>query len=470
MKSTIASRTFYHIYPLGMCGAPARNDFSSPAGNGLKQLASRIPHLVSLGINAVYLGPLFESTAHGYDTVDYLHVDRRLGTNADLTALVRAMHENGISVVLDAVLNHTGRDFFAFKDLQSRGAASPYRNWYLNVDFCKRSPEGDNFSYEGWAGHFSLAKLNTANPSVREHLFGAIKFWIDEFGIDGLRLDAADVLAPDFMDAMSHFIRSVKPDFWLMGEVVHGDYRNWARPGRLDSVTNYEVYKGLWSSFNDGNFFEVAWALNRQSGPEGIYRDTLLYNFADNHDVNRVASILKNQGHLFPLYGMLFTIPGVPSVYYGSEWGVRGERQKGSDANLRPAIIETADHGRHAGLPGACIPRVDSAALEDFIRRLAGIRTRHAALQSGSYLQLQVASCQFAYLRESAGEKIVVAVNSGTEPVSLRVPLTPCGLSGDRYWRDLLDETGTFRSSGSGANQCMDVSLGPNQIRILALQ
>jgi len=456
MKTTISRNFFYHIYPLGMCGAPARNDFASPAGDGLRRLKAAIPHLKSLGVTAVYIGPLFESTAHGYDTLDYYHVDRRLGTNEDLKALIGSMHDAGIQVVLDAVFNHTGRHFFAFRDLQEQGEHSRYRNWFRNVDFSRSGPAGDAFSYDGWSGHYDLVKLNSENPEVRDHLFGAVRFWIEEFGIDGLRLDAADVLAPDFMDALSQFCRTVKTDFWLMGEVVHGDYRNWVTHGRLDSVTNYEVHKGLWSSLNDRNFFELAWSLNRQFGPEGIYRDMILYNFTDNHDVNRAASVLTTASHLFPLYGLLFTIPGVPSIYYGSEWGLRGEKNNGSDAYLRPAIGETADRGRHNSLPEACIPKTDPAALEDAIRRFAKIRAEHPALQSGDYRQVHVSGEQLVFARRTETEELLVAVNSAGQTAALSIS------AGGRTWHDVLDGNREFRCSGGK----LEFEIPPSWLRI----
>ena len=462
MTSSITSRFFYHIYPLGMCGCPARNDFTSPAGNGLVSLINRIPHLVSLGVNAVYIGPLFESTAHGYDTVVYYHVDRRLGNNDDLKALVRALHSAGIAVVLDAVFNHTGRDFFAFKNLKEKGRNSSYRSWYRGVDFSKRSPAGDDFTYEGWSGHFDLAKLDTENHAVREHLFGAVRFWIEEFGIDGIRLDAADVLPHEFLDALASFSKSLKPDFWLMAEVVHGDYRKWARSGRCDSVTNYELYKGLWSSFNDRNFFEIAWSLNRQFAHDGMYQGLALYTFADNHDVNRVASVIKNQAHLFPLYGLLFTVPGVPSIYYGSEWGLRGEKKHGSDAELRPAIRDTAEHGRLSGVPPACEPAVDSKALEAAIRNFARIRAEHPALREGNYRQLNVASEQFAFIRECEGESAIVAVNASERAEEIFfAPGAQCGTRG--YWRDVLDPSAVFRCAG----ERLAVTVPPSWLRIL---
>ncbi len=451
------SSIFYHIYPLGMCGAPVRNDFSSPPGSGLQELIKRIPHLTWLGITALYIGPVFESSVHGYDTADYRTVDRRLGVNADLTALVTACHSAGIGVVLDAVLNHTGRDFFAFRDLRERGPESSYRTWYRDVDFKKRSPAGDSFNYEGWSGHYDLAKLDTENPETRTYLLDTVECWIREFDIDGLRLDAADVLSRDFMDGLSARCKAIKKDFWLLGEVVHGDYREWARPNRLDSVTNYELYKGLWSSFNDANFFEIAWSLNRQSGADGMYRDLALYTFADNHDVNRVASVLKNADHLFPLYTLLFSSPGIPSIYYGSEWGLRGEKTDGSDALLRPAIKETADHGRWSGVSDACAPTVDSAALEARVRSLIALRRSSSALSRGTYHQVHLASEQFAFIRETTEERALVAVNSS------RVRATIWVHEGGTWSETDAAADGTFRIHGDR----IELDLPPNGCRIL---
>ena len=419
MKFTIANRFFYHIYPLGMCGAPLKNDFTSLARDGLKKLIDRVPHFLSLGVNAIYIGPLFESTAHGYDTLDYWYVDRRLGTNEDLTAFVSKCHENGIAVVLDAVLNHTGRHFFAFRDLQEKGAASVYKDWYKGVDFAKKSPAGDNFCYEGWSGNYDLVKLNTSNPAVAEHLFCAVRHWIEDFGIDGLRLDAADVLESHFMDALASFCQTVKTDFWLMGEVVHGDYTKWARPARLDSVTNYELYKGLWSSFNDHNFFEISWTLNRQFGTEGFYKNLHLYNFVENHDVNRLASVLKDTAHIFSVYALLFTVPGIPSVYYGGEWGLRGIKKNVSDAELRPQIKETIDHGASSGVSPECKPLIDSVALENMIRILSRIRKDHPALRSLGYRQLHISSDQFVFSRYADNEEVIVAVNASHNRASV---------------------------------------------------
>ena len=215
MNALYSDKIFYHIYPLGLCNCPRYNDFSSPAGNAFEKLIPELDRIKDLGVNALYIGPIFESTAHGYDTLDYYHVDRRLGNNEKFANFCQECHNRGISVVLDAVFNHTGRDFFAFKDLQQHGFSSQYKDWYLNVDFSKRSNFGDNFDYEGWAGCKDLVKLNLKNPEVKNHLLNAVDFWINEFHIDGLRLDAADVLDFGFIEDLSSFCKGKNPDFWL---------------------------------------------------------------------------------------------------------------------------------------------------------------------------------------------------------------------------------------------------------------
>jgi cyclomaltodextrinase / maltogenic alpha-amylase / neopullulanase len=427
-----ADAFFYHVYPLGLTGAPARNDFGVQPQPRLDQLHAWLGHLQALGVNALYIGPVFESTAHGYDTADYYTVDRRLGTRETLRDLIAHAHARGIRVVLDGVFNHVGRDFWAFRDLQANGAASPYRDWFAGVRFDQRSPYGDPFVYEAWAGHFDLARLNTANPAVREHLFGAVEMWIDELGIDGLRLDAADVLDLGFQRDLAAFARARKPDFLLFGEIVHGDYRRWANPETLDATTNYETYKGLYSSLNDRNYFEIAYALNRQFGPAGMYRGLPLYNFVDNHDQDRIASQLTRREHLYPLHALLFTMPGAPSIYYGSEWAIEGRRIPGDDSPVRPALeLATA--------PALGV----EPKLAECIARLARIRADLPALRRGDYRQLLVAHEQFAFVREFEGRRVVVMLNASDGPAHIRIPAPAEGA-----WTDALDAS-TVDSNGS---------------------
>ncbi len=424
MNFTFSDRIFYHIYALGLGNCPKRNDFSCPAGNFFSLQEGKLDRIRSLGCNAILIGPIFESTAHGYDTLDYYHVDRRLGNNESFRHFCKSCHDKGISVCLDAVFNHTGRDFFAFKDIQRQGEASPYKNWYKNIRFDHGSCMGDRFDYDGWAGCMDLVKLDVDNPQVQDHLFGAVKSWIEEFGIDGLRLDAADVLTKDFLDSLSSFCRGLKSDFWLMGEVVHGDYTDWAKEGRLDSVTNYQIYKALWSSLNEQNLFELSYNLKREfDQDEGIYKDILLYNFVDNHDVNRVASILKApQQQLKLLYGLLFAIPGIPSIYYGSEYALRGERDEGGDYRLRPPLPPFSD-----SIPDYARTDFDASFLQDAIAQFAKIRIENEAFQRGSFRIEATKNRQFAFWRETEHQKILVLVNSDFESTTIELPNLPQG-------------------------------------------
>ncbi|MBI4774269.1 MAG: alpha-amylase [Deltaproteobacteria bacterium] len=402
---------FYHIYPLGFCGAPPRNDFTSPAVPRLERLHEWIGHWEELEVNALYLGPVFESTAHGYDTADFQKVDRRLGTNETLARLVHALKQRRFRVILDGVFHHVGRNFPAFRDVRQRLDTSDFRHWFSGLSFNSASPFGDPFSYEGWNGHFDLVKLNLSNPDLKAHLFQSVESWILEYGIDGLRLDAADCLDPEFLRALASFCKKIRPDFWLMGEVVRGDYRRWANAQMLDSVTNYECYKGLYSSHVDRNYFEIAYALHRQFGENGLYPDLPLYNFADNHDVNRVTSNLTERRHLYPLYCLLFTMPGVPSIYYGSEWGIEGRRSSNGDRALRPALDLTKTRSQ--------CPYPDLART---IARLARIRKESPALKYGNYRQLLVSHEQLAFLRHTPDEAVVTVLNAAGKTVPVRFP------------------------------------------------
>ena len=325
---------FYHIYPLGLCGCPHEN--TGESGSHFDILSEWAAHAARIGCTAIYIGPLFESGSHGYDTNDYRMVDRRLGTNEDFRDFVKNCHGMGMKVIVDGVFNHTGRGFWAFQDLKRNRENSRYRNWYCDVNFWGNNEYNDGFSYANWGGHNMLVKLNVWNGEVRDYLFDTVRFWVSEFDIDGIRLDAADVLDFGFMRDLRGVCDSIKSEFWLMGEVIHGDYSRWANQGMLHSVTNYELHKGLYSGHNDHNYFEIAHSIRRLNG---IVGDKIrLYTFVDNHDVSRIWSKLNNKAHLFNVMLLLYTVPGIPSLYYGSEFGIPGDKQRGSDWNLRPAL------------------------------------------------------------------------------------------------------------------------------------
>ena len=395
---------FYHMYPLGMTGAPRHND-ATEVTNRFAELLQWILHIRSLGCNAIYIGPLFESTSHGYDTRDYKLVDRRLGDNESFKVFVKQCHDSGIRVVVDGVFNHTGREFFAFKDIQEKKWDSPYKDWYKGVNFDWQGPCGDPFGYDAWQGHFELPCLNLFNPAVRSYLFDVIRFWVDEFDIDGIRLDCAKVLDFNFIKEMRQETARMKEDFWLMGEVIHGDYSRWVNPQMLHSVTNYELHKSLYSGFNDHNFFEIAHNVRRL---EAIGRQ--LYTFVDNHDEDRIASKLKLKEHLIPIYLCLFTLPGIPSIYYGGEWGVEGKRTSTSDEALRPAIPISQSDERNC-------------ELTQFICAVGRIHDENEEFHGGRYQELLLTNRQYAFARHGADSVIITAVNNDGNDVEIDVPV-----------------------------------------------
>ena len=405
MSNWINTAVFYHVYPLGFCGAPQYNTDGETVCR-INKIREWIPHWKEMGVNALYIGPVFESSEHGYDTKDYYQIDKRLGDNHCFRTLCEELHQNGIRVILDGVFNHVGRQFWAFTDVQRNGQNSHYCDWFHNLNFGGGSPMGDPFWYEGWQGHYNLVKLNLRNPEVVDHLLGAVGQWINDFDIDGLRLDAADCVDPEFFKRLRQFCKSKKPDFWLVGEIIHGDYNRWANPEMLDSVTNYECYKGLYSSHNDKNYFEIAHSLNRQFGSGGIYRNIDTYNFVDNHDVNRLASTLRNLEHIYNVYSLLFTMPGVPSVYYGSEWALTGIKQNGSDAPLRPCLDLN-------NLPSS------NEKLSAHIGKLARVRKELPALQTGGYEQVIVKNEQLVFKRFQDGQTVYIALNLADQEARL---------------------------------------------------
>ncbi len=400
---------FYQIYPFGFCGAPRQND--GVLTSRIRKVADITDHLVRLGVTAVYFCPVFESSAHGYDTADYSKIDVRLGTNEDFRFVCDTLHSKGIRVILDGVFNHVGRDFFAFRDVREKKGDSAYKDWF-HIHFDGNSAYNDGFWYEGWEGHYELVKLNLDNPAVKQYLLDRVGEWIDTFDIDGLRLDVAYMLNRQFMRELSAFCTTKKPDFFLAGEMIHGNYRDIVCDGMLHSATNYECYKGIYSSFNTMNLYEIGYSLQNRFGSEDwcMYRGLQLIGFVDNHDVTRLASALENENHLIPAYGILFAMPGIPCVYYGSEWGMEGKKEDGDDA-LRPAV-----------------DGVEWNALSDFIAKAARIHRESKALCYGSLKILHQTNHQLVFERAYEGERVIVLINaSPDEYVAHYDAKTGCG-------------------------------------------
>ena len=384
---------FYQIYPLGFCGAPFEND--GVLSHRILKVNDWILHIKKLGADAIYFSPVFESDTHGYNTRDYTRIDTRLGTNEDFAKVCENLHHEGIRIVLDGVFNHVGRGFWAFRDVLKKREDSAYKDWfYLNFD--GNSSYNDGLWYEGWEGNYDLVKLNLKNEAVVEHLFSCIRQWVEEFDIDGLRLDVAYCLDHDFLRRLRSHCDSLKKDFFLVGETLHGDYKQWMNDQMLHSVTNYECYKGLYSSFNSMNMFEINHSLLRQFGPESwtLYRGMHLLSFVDNHDVTRVASILNNPAHLPLIYALAFGMPGIPCVYYGSEWGERARKEEGDPA-LRPTFMKP-----------------EWNELTEFISRLAAVKTVSEALNYGSFRSVLLTNQQCIFERRTENERILVAINA----------------------------------------------------------
>jgi glycosidase len=424
----------YHIYALSLAEASFFNDYTAEE-HKLTEIEKWIPHIKGMGFNAVLLSPVFKSRTHGYDVSDYYIIDNRLGTNDEFKSLVRKFHENGIRIILDGVFNHCGRDFFAFQELRQNNR--DYADWFSGVDFNRQSPMGDPFDYNTWGGYHELPKFNLKNNSVKNYLLDGVRFWINAFDIDGMRLDAADVLDFDFMVELRRVAEEKKPDFWLMGEVVHGDYRKWVNTTTLHSVTNYILYKSLLSSHNDNNLYELAYCVTHSVPNNGLPLNT----FLDNHDLNRIASCCENE-HLNTLYTLLFTLPGIPSVYYGSEWGFNGIKKNGSDQDIRPYInVENR--------------AVYDSWLTGHISRLVRIRQGEKALRYGGYKQIYLEYQRpFVFERSYENERIYIAVNVSDQHEN--VDLSGCSNSG---LLDLLLEQRIF--------DLRHVQLPPHTARIL---
>lgn len=407
---------FYQIYPFGFCGAPYENDGNTVSR--IRKVLKWVDYISPLGINAVLFNPVFQSDRHGYDTRDYTQIDCRLGTNRDFAELCDVMHKRGIRIILDGVFNHVGRGFWAFQDVLKHREDSAYTDWF-HIRFDENNGYGDGLYYEGWEGHYELVKLNLKNQDVANYLLRCVHGWIDEFGIDGLRLDVAYCVDKDFMKKLREYCDKIKPDFFLMGEALFGDYKQIVNDDMLHSCTNYECYKGIYSSLNDMNLFEISYSLNRQfnSESQAIYKGLHLFSFVDNHDVSRIASILTNKRHIPLAYGLLFGMPGIPCIYYGSESGTLGDKKDGDHA-LR-----------------TCLDLPVQNELTDFVSKLISVRKNSKVLCYGDYKNIVVTNRQLIFERSMENEKIWVAVNADESPYIIRLE-TDC-----HYVFDLLTDT-----------------------------
>ena len=392
---------WWHIYPLGFTGAPhAALAPGARVRHRLPQLTGWLDYVVELGANGLMLGPIFASETHGYDTIDYLRIDPRLGDEADWDALVVQAQARGLRIVLDGVFNHVGRDHPRFVAALADGPESPAGQWFRWQRDASGAPVAEVFE-----GHGSLIALNHANPAVAEYVAEVMIHWLDR-GADGWRLDAAFAIPADFWQRVLPTVRAAHPDAWIVGEMIHGDYAAYVAQAGIDSVTQYELWKALWSSVLDRNLFELAWALKRH---DGFAQDFLPLTFAGNHDVTRIASRITEPKHVTHVLAVLFLVAGTPAVYSGDEQGFRGvkEEREGGDDAIRPAFGDAPDTLAPDGWP-----------LYREHQRLIGLRRNHAWLAHGRTTILHVTNEQLVLATEApdASERLLLALNLADAP------------------------------------------------------
>jgi glycosidase len=383
------------VYPLGFTGAErAALGAREPVRHRLRHLITWLDYAVGLGCNGLLLGPVFASESHGYDTVDHFRIDPRLGDDEDFDALVAAAAERGLRVILDGVFNHVGRGFPVLAAAISGGQGTPAARWF------KRTPSGDFSVFEG---HGQLVELDHDEPAVLGYVIEVMKHWLGR-GAGGWRLDAAYAVPPEFWAKALPPVREAFPSAWFAGEMIHGDYAAYAAESGLDSITQYELWKAIWSSLNDGNFFELDHALGRHNG---FLDAELPQTFVGNHDVTRLASTLDDERHIGHALAVLFCVAGVPSVYYGDEQAFRGvkEEREGGDDAIRPAF--PAD-------PSQLIP--NGRWLYRLHQRLIGFRRRHPWLVRARTVTEHLVNEAMALRVSGDDGEILLLLNVGDEP------------------------------------------------------
>ena len=404
----------WQVYPLGFTGAePAALPDGEPARHRLSRLEPWLDYAVALGASGLALGPLFTSGSHGYDTVDHYTIDPRLGDQRDFDDLLEAAHARGLRVLLDGVFNHVGRGFPAFRRALDQGPGSPDATWF-RLAWPDGARTGAEPEYDTFEGHPGLVALNHDEPAVAQYVTDVMRHWL-RAGADGWRLDAAYAVPAGFWAAVLPKVRAQHPDAYFVGEVIHGDYERIVSSSGLDSVTQYELWKAIWSSLNDRNFFELAWALDRHNG----FLDTFVpFTFTGNHDVTRLASRLIDDRHLAHALVVLCTVGGTPAVYYGDEQAFRGvkEDRPGGDDDIRPGFPAT---------PADLAP--DGWPVYRLHQDLIGLRRRHPWLHRARSQVLDLANEHLVYEVTGEGGRLVVARSVADTEVTARLPqVLPC--------------------------------------------
>lgn len=392
---------WWQVFPMGFAGGDMSGRDRAQR-LGLSHIEQWLDYAIELGASGVLLGPIFESSSHGYDTIDYLRIDTRLGDESDFDSLIAAAHSKGLRVLLDGVFNHVGRDSVAFQSVLSDGAASKYADWF-NLTWPPDPVPGTVPDYEAFEGHGDLVELNHDSPAVVDLVTEVMNYWLER-GADGWRLDAAYAVDPQFWAKVLPGVRQRYPDAYFVGEVIHGDYTEIAEQSGFDSVTQYELWKAIWSSINDANFFELAWSLERH---DEYLSSFVPMTFLGNHDVTRIASKLTDERHLPHALVVLATVGGTPSVYYGDEQAFRGVKEErfGGDDEIRPTFPATPQDLSPFGEQHLALHK-----------ELIGLRRRHRWLHTAHTETVELTNERFQYRTSAAGESLEISLNLTDEP------------------------------------------------------
>jgi glycosidase len=417
VRSWVERAIWWQVYPLGFVGAEREACAGGGVTHRLGHVVAWLDYAVNLGVSGILLGPIFASSTHGYDTVDHFQIDNRLGDEADFDVLVKAAHDRGLRIVLDGVFNHVGRDHPMFQRVIADGPHSSAASWFRLTRSADEAL-GEERDYATFEGHRQLVVLNHEEAAVADYVERVMSYWLER-GVDGWRLDAAYAVPHRFWMRVLSAVRARHPDAFIFGEVIHGDYAGIVRETGVDSVTQYELWKAIWSALNDRNCFELAWALDRHNA----MLDTFVpQTFIGNHDATRIASRLLDERHLAHALLILMTCGGLPSIYAGDEQAFRGikEHRAGGDDAIRPAFPATPADLAPFGWPTYRLHQ-----------ELIGLRRRHPWLHRARSRVTELRNTDLMFEAFHAENRLWVALNLADAPLVLAIPAAVDRLAGD---------------------------------------
>lgn len=374
--------------------APKRDNYF---GGDLKGITEKIDYLNDLGINAIYMTPIFKAnTNHKYDTTDYMEIDPCFGDKDTLKKLVKEAHKRGIRVILDAVFNHCGYLFKPFQDVLEKGKDSKYYNWF---HIRKWPLEKNPPSYEAFAFEAHMPKINTENPEVKEYILGVARYWIEEADIDGWRLDVANEIDHEFWRDFRKVVKGTKEDAFIIGEIWHNSLP-WLMGDQFDSIMNYPVTNACFKYFayNNIDHIEFKELISNTTMRYTKQVNDVLFNLLDSHDTSRFLTKCSGDTRKLKLAaGFMLTFTGTPCIYYGTEVGMEG----GDDPDCRKTMQWNEEKW--------------DKDLFSFYKTLIALRKEHSALRRGGFEWIDTESDVVGYIRETEDEKIVVIINNSDE-------------------------------------------------------